>query len=604
MKPYEKSINMSNALNKIKIRNHFIPDIEWTDIPKFSVITGVNGSGKTQLLNAINSAALKNACFFDCESDLEVEKAEFGFVPWNQGQSRLGGSHYAQFEKELLAFSKECITGRISNRNAANWQIYLYIKKKSGVELKGQPENFFEKTEFRDNFKEAWTYTVETTLNQHISRLFVQYKMNYEEKIQQTYDPETGSSLTKKQIEKDLGEPPWETINNLFSQYGFKYRINSPERAISHYTVIFHDKNNEDIHIPPNQLSSGEQMIVTLILWSFNEKVGELKKLLILDEPDAHLHPQMAKMFKEILSDILVKKFGIQIIMTTHSPTTLCWIDEENIFLMKPDVGLEKASKKEALSKLTSGLLYVHQAFKIVLVEDEDDKKFHQRIYDELAYSDIILKDPNLVFKSVVTPGVNGGGKSVVMNACKQWSEFSSQTDLDDVLFGLVDKDNDDNSNLPTNTYPLSRYCHENYLADPLLIFVLMIEEQVDDERIKTIAEKHEYRKGETLKFKNNDVLSVQEIADEIIKILVASTDCALSNKQIADKETIQYVNGMEIHIPKHFLSESGKDVVLDYYKKVFIKGAGRMNVDRLTNIATITHLIPSDLVDIYKKYL
>lgn len=89
---------------------------------------------------------------------------------------------------------------------------------------------------------------------------------------------------------------------------------------------------------------------------------------------------------------MLVGKFGMQVIMTTHSPTTLCWIDEESIFLMDPKNGIQKATKKEALEKLTSGLLYVHQAFKIILVENADDYKFHQSVYDELAIWTFFLK--------------------------------------------------------------------------------------------------------------------------------------------------------------------------------------------------------------------
>ncbi len=372
---------------------------------------------------------------------------------------------------------------------------------------------------------------------------------------------------------------------------------------MSQYAVSFYSAKDKENMVAFQALSSGEQMIVMLILWSFNEKLGELKKLLILDEPDAHLHPQMAKMFIEIISDVLVKEFGIQIIMTTHSPTTLCWINEHNIFLMDPQKGLITTSKQEALDKLTSGLLYVRPSLKLILVEDSDDQLFHQKVYNELAYMDIISKNPILEFKSVVTD-VNGGGKSVVKKICAQWNEFSSQTDLNSILFGLVDKDHDENSDLPSNVHALSRYCHENYFADPLLIFVLMIEEQIDNEQIHDIANAQNYRRGETLKFKNNIDVSPQVIIDRMVKVLVNSSKCALTAEQTTDKIKIKYMNGMEAQIPKHFLTESGKDIVLGYYKQVFEKGAARMNINKMTDVAITTHLIPADLIDIYKKYL
>lgn len=589
---------MNKALNKLKITKHFIPDIDWADIPQFAVITGVNGSGKTQLLNAINIAVQKNKTAYDYETDLDISVDQFGYVQWNKNERNLGSGNYYDMEKELQQFINEVNTNK-RPRNENLRKIYEYIEGEHELKIRDQEIGFYKSDKFRNAFHEGWIYTQNITQNQYISRLFISYQTKFEEKILSARNSSTGMSLTDEDIYAEIGCPPWDYINELFERYDFDYRISRPQRASETFSVKFYKKGAEE-ELQIQALSSGEQMIVSLILWAFNEKIGDLKKLLILDEPDAHLHPQMAKMFKEIISDVLVKKFGIQVIMTTHSPTTLCWMDEGSIFLMHPQNGLQKASKKEALDKLTSGLLYVHEAFKIILVEDADDYKFHQSVYDELAYMKILPKEPRLTFKSVVTPDVNGGGKSVVKDACKQWSQFSSKTGLDAVLCGLVDSDKDDNSDLPENVFALSRYCHENYLADPLLIFALIIEESVNEEAVKSIADKYGYRAGDTMKFKSNEI-EAQSIVDDIIDLLIQKTD--LTVEQISLQVPVKYINGIEVNLPQHFMSESGKDIILKYFKTACTNAAARLNVHTLTKCLEKTHLIPNDLVDTYLKF-
>lgn len=215
---------------------------------------------------------------------------------------------------------------------------------------------------------------------------------------------------------------------------------------------------------------------------------------------------------------------------------------------------------------------------------------------------DILPKEPRLNFKSVVTTDVNGGGKSVVKHACMQWSQFSSETDLNAVLYGLVDGDKDDNSDLPENAFALSRYCHENYLSDPLLIFALIMEESLDEEDVRAIGRKYGYRAGDSMKFKGNIELKAQNIVDEIITLLIQKTD--YTEEQTEPRATIKYVNGIEINLPQRFISESGKDIVLKYFKTAFPNAAARLNVHTLTKCIGKTHLIPNDLVSVYKKFL
>ena len=46
------------------------------------------------------------------------------------------------------------------------------------------------------------------------------------------------------------------------------------------------------------------------------------KTLVILDEPESHLHPEWINKFAEVLA-VMIKEIGIHVLITTHSPNLL-----------------------------------------------------------------------------------------------------------------------------------------------------------------------------------------------------------------------------------------------------------------------------------------
>jgi hypothetical protein len=50
----------------------------------------------------------------------------------------------------------------------------------------------------------------------------------------------------------------------------------------------------------------------------------------------------MSNIFLEIVQDMLVKQFKIQVILATHSPSTVAYTPEENLFLMENSEILQK----------------------------------------------------------------------------------------------------------------------------------------------------------------------------------------------------------------------------------------------------------------------
>lgn len=69
-----------------------------------------------------------------------------------------------------------------------------------------------------------------------------------------------------------------------------------------------------------SKMSSGHAIVI-LTITKLVEKVEE-KTLLLIDEPESHLHPPLLSAFTRALSDLLFNRNGIAII-ATHSPVLL-----------------------------------------------------------------------------------------------------------------------------------------------------------------------------------------------------------------------------------------------------------------------------------------
>ena len=80
------------------------------------------------------------------------------------------------------------------------------------------------------------------------------------------------------------------------------------------------------------RMSSGHA-IVLLTVTKLVETVEE-KTLVLLDEPESHLHPPLLSAFTRALSDLLVNRNGVAII-ATHSPVVLQEVPKSCVSILR-----------------------------------------------------------------------------------------------------------------------------------------------------------------------------------------------------------------------------------------------------------------------------
>ena len=570
------------------------------ELPEFVILTGVNGVGKTALLNGLKFSV----------DNPKLSLGLRGAAP--QVSVSIEGEKFSQHELVYLGTdwpALESSTMKVMSCATDLKKEYDYIQmalssgipnkvvenlSKRGVEIKlGMKfEEIFD--EFEANHRPV-TFQIKNSsesLLSDINMYFLTYKADYMART--SYRGWSHEKFTEL-----YGEEPWLLLNQLMADSDMPYQFTEPKNSdyTSDFTLTLFEKSDTIYkrEIDPKHLSSGEKVILNLILRVF---IGIVKnsapRLFLLDEPDAHLHPQLTKTFIDTLYNMLVKKFKAKVIMTTHSPSTVALAPEGSVYEMSknPTRIIQSKSKSATISLLTAGYLFVGENTKYVLVEDDDDVMFYSTIYGHLNKENRLPHDKQLVFISASRKEASGG-KTVVSS----WVTKLSNSGLNDLIFGLIDKDVNNSSS--KNIELIERYSIENYLIDPILVFAVLLHKDVAP-KINNM----DLAFGDEYKLREMGSDQLQFIADYIFSVV----ENKLQEEYINKSETfdfslqiVEFISGVNLKYPKWLFSYRGKDLM----NKVFLPSfpANTFNFDSaLLVLKKMQTVIPEEFVTLFKK--
>lgn len=116
----------------------------------------------------------------------------------------------------------------------------------------------------------------------------------------------------------------------------------------------------DDKYIPASLLSDGTINIISLIIALYFEQ----KELVVFEEPERNLHPSLISKLVEMFKDASNNK---QIIITTHNPEIIKFVELENLFLVKRDSDgfsvIEKPGQKEEVQVFLKNNMGLDQLF-------------------------------------------------------------------------------------------------------------------------------------------------------------------------------------------------------------------------------------------------
>ena len=179
-----------------------------------------------------------------------------------------------------------------------------------------------------------------------------------------------------------------ELLSNLISDFSITIKGENPPYEIKRLST------NETI-INVNGLSSGEAELITvgidiLIMSATWDIKNQENRLILIDEPDAHIHPDLQVRLADFICSV-VDKFNIQIVVATHSTTSLSALGQHGkektsvIYLRKnnQEFKAQKFSKSlEEISACLGGHLLMGPLFgaPLILVEGDDDYRIWSQV--------------------------------------------------------------------------------------------------------------------------------------------------------------------------------------------------------------------------------
>ncbi|MDW3645519.1 MAG: ATP-binding protein [Bacteroidia bacterium] len=578
---------------KIRLQGKFrsLSDFETPVLPNLCIITGLNGSGKSQLLSLLNNLndRQEKEVFYD-GYNFKIEIISDSYVPGKIANFHFNGisfSHDPSFRE-----TPEAIKHRISsnlNTIRSGSTGYKYSKIIESIsKASGKPLDQLTQKDIVDYEISPKDLIGDEFFRDHIHEVFYYYCWIREENQAKSYRNEKFRTsfeiFSNEEFDKKY-EAPWILINKFLEKIKSHYLVEgiSVEEFYKDKNFIpklRHKESNELIRF--NSLSSGERVMMSLAVSLYNFYVSgshTYPSILLLDEPDAMLHPSLTRDFLEVIQEEIVNKRNIKVFLTTHSPSTVALVDENFLYGMSATgKRFFKTTKDKALSLLTSGLNTLsidYENRRQIFVESKYDQEFYEliasKIKDQLIEGISLHFIPSGIDKVPVSNEVPDGDSKRVRNVVKALSEDGGNRNI----FGIIDWDgkNSPSMNVFVNGNSI-RYSLENYIFDPIILSAFLLDLQILSRDQLGLSDKENYTDLKTF-----SDLRLKGISDFICEKIKANIK--LENL-IGGTSTVQYLNGSRIEVPKWYLEYPAHELensVIDTFPKLRSEFGQKVNM-------------------------
>lgn len=295
-------------IKKVEINNLWGKyDISWELDHQINILIGINGSGKTTILNLITQALdYKN---FTSVSSTLVDRVS---VTLNN-QGTLG---FERIGKDTGNSSKGYMATFEFEGFPVNAEFHLIVELPNFTHISTFDMALRDKAVIEKLSDKQVRTDLDVELHQ-LSNAFISYQLTLGKQVEKLF-LEAQDIDVKARREEIYGKKNLflKMINQLFEQTGKVIDSDAQER------MIFRQGNTI---LTPYQLSSGEKQMLIILLKVFLQ--NNQPAILLMDEPESSLHLA----WQEVLIDYLRQlNEHVQIIIATHSPGIMMkgWMDK------------------------------------------------------------------------------------------------------------------------------------------------------------------------------------------------------------------------------------------------------------------------------------
>jgi ABC-type uncharacterized transport system ATPase component len=393
-------------------------------VPDITIISGINGAGKTHLLKAIDNGSIdvegisNDAIIYYDSSNYVLNdvtlKNDQGIFPLIKSfrhkyrpQSRLGEvicqPGYDIFGKfgvdlknlisiqndkdelqKLFPYIHQHIIDVLNIYNIQtgvdgimkadlNW-IYSEIEREIALAhtaLMEMDEDFYHFIRKQTRTKNIFSIRQADVENPniHLSEIATACGSYSEQLRQYKMNLSEGEIFKLKNFERKFGPNPIDGINNVLNQYDCNgyYLSYTPTSEPPSVTLL---NRITGVTTTIDNLSSGERILIGLAL-GINKlrKPSIMPRIILLDEIDSSLHPSMIKRLLNVIYNEYVNERNMKIIMVTHSPSTIALCEESSLFILQrkgKNIQLIKGVKGKVIDELTEGFMSLDRGLSIV----------------------------------------------------------------------------------------------------------------------------------------------------------------------------------------------------------------------------------------------
>lgn len=398
--------------------------------------------------------------------------------------------------------------------------------------------------------------------------------------------------LSDDEFVSRYGPPPWTLLNETLELIGLPYEFERPEGIEDQVTYEPRLIDRElSTSVKPDELSSGEKTLLAIAMSLYTgSELGEaieLPEVLLLDEADASLHPSMVQSLLRVTGEIFCGRYGVKVIVTTHSPSTVALAPAESLYTMRRTgvPRLRHTSRDDALLALTIGVPTLSVSVenrRQVFVESEYDEACYQELF-RLVRSE--LASPfSLEF---IASGKGGsGGETAVRHLVTSLRSAGNTT-----VCGIVDRD-DRVQTSDGIAFLRNRDSLENLVFDPLPLGIFLLRERAVASQDVGLPDgiRHFEITGQ----------QAQALADYVQGRI-------LSPDELQPTTQVQYVGGLCLNISEKYLVLDGHDLeerLRAAFPPLNAHGTGlkRRVIDRA--LSDVPEFTPSDVTTLFNEAL
>lgn len=391
--------------DEFKIINFNVPD-NINDGTGLTTIVGENGCGKTTILDAIACSLLEyKAEGFDI-SDMNDSNKETEITIETKDTFNVK-SVFPNSSFDAKGFKFIGKTREKSNQNKLLSLIMtdqLYISTDDEKPKPGSPDlrmkvtNSFGTKRFNEldvlyldknrlYQTRAGTYN-DTRFDRIMDDFNFQYYKNQD-------NVENLNKMLNEKIKKELSNKNLENAINKFKEIsGHSLKLDFIDNYLPFKKANLVVETPSNMQIDLASLDSGYEMMFSLIYSFYMSKQSGKKLIILIDEPELHLHPRLQEKFVDFILEISKES---QVILTTHSPLLIKQLsyneNVKNIVLKK-----EKEVKEFDERKLS----YVSSNETNYLAFDLPSEEYHNELYESLmekySTSNVIKRFDNEFF--------------------------------------------------------------------------------------------------------------------------------------------------------------------------------------------------------------